>query len=219
VFNVVRPQPAPVSLGAQRSYTDADVITALRTAFFDKCYLCESKNPSALNVEHFDPHLGNAAKKYDWNNLFYVCARCNNIKRDGFTNLLDCTDATVDVFRRLRLLPPNTPYQKEVVVMPMIVDVKTQETARLLNEIYNSNNTANKRVTASYLRSEVFRQYNYFMESVNAYFDKKADDADRAKALKEMKVMMKSDQEFSAFLRWIVIEDEMLEPLLSSSIG
>ena len=34
--------------------------------------------------------------KYDWDNLFWSCAHCNNIKNAKYDPILDCTQVDVD---------------------------------------------------------------------------------------------------------------------------
>ena len=59
--------------------------------FHGKCYICENKQITFYQIEHLIPHRGDIDLKYDWNNLFLVCAHCNNTKRDKFEPVLDCT--------------------------------------------------------------------------------------------------------------------------------
>ncbi|WP_082107132.1 HNH endonuclease [Chromobacterium vaccinii] len=215
MFNVTRTAPAPASLSKSNGYSGDDVLTQLRKIFHDKCYICEIKDPTSINVEHFHPHKGDVLKKHDWNNLFYVCGRCNNIKLAKYENLLDCTDPTVDVFKALRHIPPHTPYQKTLHIEATNNDPKTQETARLLNEVFNTDSTINKKITGSYLRKKVFHRYNRFLELVNHYYDEELPQETRDDALVRLKVLISKTQEFSAFIRWIAAEDENLNKILA----
>lgn len=218
MFNVSRPAEAPESLAERRSYSEEDVLNKLREIFYDKCYLCEIKDPTSINVEHFDAHQGNLDKKFDWNNLFYVCGRCNNIKLAKYNNLLDCTNNNVDVFRLIKQLPPHTPYQSKIIIEPMATDDKTTETADLLDEIFNTEKTINKKITGKYLRKKVFHKYNRFLELVNEYLDDELPQERKDEALVRLQVLMSRKQEFSAFIRWVVLEDEYLHELLGNSI-
>ncbi|HHQ4684086.1 TPA: hypothetical protein ACSP21_002664 [Aeromonas veronii] len=218
MFNVSRPAEAPESLAERRSYSEEDVVNKLREIFYDKCYLCEIKDPTSINVEHFDAHQGNLDKKFDWNNLFYVCGRCNNIKLAKYNNLLDCTNNDVDVFRLIKQLPPHTPYQSKIIIEPMAADDKTIETADLLDEIFNTEKTINKKITGKYLRKKVFHKYNRFLELVNEYLDDELPQERKDEALVRLQVLMSRKQEFSAFIRWVVLEDEYLHELLGNSI-
>ncbi|MEL4204918.1 hypothetical protein C9E85_15615 [Plesiomonas shigelloides] len=218
MFNVIRPTEAPESLAARRSYSEEDVLNKLREIFYDKCYLCEIKDPTSINVEHFDAHQGNLDKKFDWNNLFYVCGRCNNIKLAKYNNLLDCTNNAVDVFRSIKHLPPHTPYQSKIIIEPMSNDDKTIETAALLDEIFNTDKTINKKITGKYLRRKVFNKYNRLLELVNEYLDDELPQTRKDEALERLQALMSRKQEFSAFIRWVVLQDEYLHELLGASI-
>lgn len=70
MFNVTRTQEAPESLSRRVSYSEEDVLNELSKIFHDKCYLCEIKDPTSLNVEHFYAHQGDLDKKFDWKNLY-----------------------------------------------------------------------------------------------------------------------------------------------------
>lgn len=50
MFNTIRPEQAPKSLSLRKSYRELDVLQALREMFFDKCYICETKEPLLINV-------------------------------------------------------------------------------------------------------------------------------------------------------------------------
>lgn len=214
MFNVIRTYPAPSSLSLKKEYADKDVVEELQKIFYDKCYLCEDKEPISLNVEHFDPHKGDETKKFDWDNLYYVCARCNNLKLAKYNDLIDCTDPKYDVFKLIKHLPPLTPYQKKLIIEATSKDKKVQNTAALLELIFNTDHTINKKITGTYLRKKVFKKYNRFMELVNIYFDDESSKTKKDDALERLQVLMERKQEFSAFIRWIVLEDEKLNPLL-----
>lgn len=217
MFNVSRTPTAPASLASGVSYTEEDVLAELSKIFYDKCYLCEIKEPTSVNVEHFIPHQGDVNKKFDWNNLFFVCGRCNNIKLARYANLLDCTDERTDVFAAIKHLPPHTPYQNKLVIEPMCDDSKTRETAALIDEIFNTDRTINKKITGQYLRKKVFQRFNKFLELVNRYLDEELPQETRDEVLARLRVQMSKKLEFSAFIRWIVLEDEFLSGLLESS--
>jgi hypothetical protein len=218
MFNVTRCPEVPASLAARRSYTEEDVLQKLKETFYDKCYLCEIKDPTSINVEHFHAHQGDDNKKYDWNNLYYVCGRCNNIKLSKYNNLLDCADPNLDVFKLVKHLPPHTPYQSKIIIEAMNDDDKTAETATLLDEIYNTERTINKKITGKYLRRKVFNRYNRFLDLVNIYIDDELPQERKDDALMRLKNLVSKKQEFSAFIRWIVIEDDYLLSILGEYI-
>ena len=87
MFNVLRTYPAPQSLAAKKAYDSEDVHKALQDCFFGKCYICETKEPLDINIEHFIPRKTDSSKAYDWENLYLACARCNNIKLAKYENI------------------------------------------------------------------------------------------------------------------------------------
>ena len=214
MFNVVRQPKAPNSLQNRRKYDSEDVYDALKEIFFNKCYLCETQEPHDVNVEHFDAHMGNLNKKFDWNNLYLVCSRCNNIKGAYYNNLLDCCDEQEDVFEAIKHLPPVTPYAKNVQVVAMRNDDKTIETQELLDKVFNSDHTVNKRVSGSFLRREVFKQYNLLLDQINDYYSPVATRNDKQIALERITVLIDRTSPYSAFIRWCILEDNELKPLL-----
>ncbi|MNG16880.1 hypothetical protein D3C84_1008260 [compost metagenome] len=100
----------------------------------------------------------------------------------------------------------------------MAADDKTTETADLLDEIFNTEKTINKKITGKYLRKKVFHKYNRFLELVNEYLDDELPQERKDEALVRLQVLMSRKQEFSAFIRWVVLEDEYLHELLGNSI-
>lgn len=87
-------------------YNTPEVNVALKEMFHGKCYICENKDATSFQIEHRIPHKGNPDLKYDWNNLFWACAHCNNIKSGKYESILDCTNLPVDdmiAFRKKRI--------------------------------------------------------------------------------------------------------------------
>ena len=89
----------------ESSYNIESVNQALKEIFHGKCYICENKAVTSYQIEHLVPHRGDKTLKYDWKNLFWSCAHCNNIKSDKYEPILDCTKEPVEkmiAFRRTR---------------------------------------------------------------------------------------------------------------------
>jgi len=214
VFNVFRPDLAPPSLAKHTHYDGQDVYDSLKEIFHDKCYICETKSPQDVNVEHFDAHLNNPDKKFAWTNLYFVCSRCNNIKGDRYNNLLDCCDANEDVYRSLKLLPPYTPYAGSIVVEARIINPKTESTVELLKKVYNSKTTVNKAVSAEFLRVKIFESLNRLQEHVRNWYSMECLPYEKEDALERIKLLIKSDAPYSAFMRDVLFEDEKLRFLV-----
>ena len=219
MFNVVRNESTPASLADRRRYDSEDVLEALKKVFHNKCYICETSEPQDINVEHFIPHKGNEILKFEWNNLYFSCGRCNNIKLTKYDSLLDCCDLNTDVVRTVKHLPPSTPYAKQLRIEAQRDDDKTQLTAELLDKVFNSKHTPNKQVSASFLRKKVFDQYNFLFEELIIYYAQKALPEEKAKAIERIKLLLKPTSPYSAFISWCIIEDEELGPMLQDFIG
>lgn len=218
MFNVVRPTTVPASLSAKQSYREKDVIELLDKAFHSKCYICETKEPLALNVEHFEAHKGDKEKKFDWDNLFYSCARCNNFKRHTYDDILNCTDLSVNVLGLLRHIPPLTPYS-DVVIEAMDEDHKTARTAELISRIFNEDDTGNKSVVRVQLRKRVYKRYAKVLQHINTYIDEDELEDSKQRAIEHLKALMDVKQEYSAFLRWPILESPELFKILGASIN
>jgi hypothetical protein len=218
MFNVVRSKTIPESLLAQKSYSDPDVLEALNEAFHGKCYMCETKEPLSLNVEHFQAHQGCSVKKFDWANLYYSCGRCNNFKRHHYDDILDCADLNCDVLRLIRHTPPVTPYAK-ISIQAMGDDPKAVRTAELLTRIFNEDDTGNKAIVSTHLRKRVYKRFAKVIEHINVYIDDDQLPAARNLAVEHLKALMDVKQEYSAFLRWVVIDSPPLYDLLKDSIN
>lgn len=217
MFNVIRGD-APESLTRKVSYSDEDVVLALCNIFHNKCYICETKEPTSLNVEHFDAHMNDQDKKFDWNNLFFSCARCNNFKRQYYNNLINCTDPTVDALRLIRHSAPLTPFTKEILIEAQDNDPKTIETADLIKRIFTEDNTGNKGVTGAYLRRRVWKRFSILHEQMNRYINDDLLPEEREDALSRIKHFMNKQQEYSAFLRWAILDSPELLEILAPHI-
>lgn len=219
MFNVVRNESTPASLASRRRYDSDDVLEALKKVFHKKCYICETSEPLDINVEHFVAHEGDEDLKFDWNNLYFSCGRCNNIKLAKYNGLIDCCDPDTDVVRTVKHLPPSTPYAKHLQIEAQSDDDKTQLTAELLDKVFNSKHTPNKEISSSFLRKKVFDQYNLLLEELIVYYAPKALPKHKAKAIKRIKLLLKPTSPYSAFISWCIIEDEELGPMLQDFIG
>jgi len=216
MFNTSRPFEIPESLLSKQKYDGDDVYETLRKIFFDKCYICETKEPHDINIEHFYSHQGDVSKKFDWTNLYLACSRCNNIKSAAYNDILDCCDSTIDVFRAIKHLPPATPYAKTVQIVSMLNDKKTESSRELLEKIYNSNHTVNKRVSSSFLRRKIFDQYNLLLDQVNDYYAPTATETEKNLSIEKIQTLINKSAPYSAFIRWCILEDEELSPKLES---
>jgi uncharacterized protein (TIGR02646 family) len=204
MFNVSRPQPGP---DCSTDYRSKEVMTALKALFHGKCYLCEDEVADPV-VEHFIPHEGDPAKKYNWNNLYYACHRCNGIKGTT-TDILDCCDATTDVFRSIKCLCPSVP-DNNIVVEAQNGDAKTQNTAQLLDMCYNENNTGIRGISREALHEKLFECYCKFIENRRILKSRDSVQSEKDKAKEQLANMQNVSYPFSVFWRWHILCDAFL---------
>ncbi len=76
--------PNPTALAA--NYKHQDIKKTLTDACFGKCMYCESGVTQVYfgDVEHIKPKSKFPELKFEWENLGFVCAKCNNAKADKY---------------------------------------------------------------------------------------------------------------------------------------
>ncbi|MFJ8458429.1 hypothetical protein ACIQ57_04775 [Lysinibacillus xylanilyticus] len=213
---IQRSQPEPASLESERkktkgSYSSIDVLSRLKTDFKDKCYICEAKNPTSINVEHLLPHKGDVSLKFMWENLFWSCAHCNNIKLAKYDNILDCTKAEDYVEESIKLKVAPYPLA-EIEVIPLRDDEKVQNTVELLKKVYNGS-TALKTIESEYIKEQLLKEILEFCNNLNLLFTSQTN---KTKQYYYMLVEESLDASapFASFKRWIVKENSRLEDKL-----
>lgn len=182
------------------TYNTPEVNQALGLMFAHKCYLCEQKGLSSLQIEHLVPHRKNKELMFDWNNLFLSCSHCNNIKNDRFTPILDCTKVPVDekiAFRR-RVVPLEA---DKLDISALDESEETQNTVALLNEVYYGS-TSQKIEEAKIIRTQLSKELDQFEECVKEYAS--ADGEDKKDLECSIKMKLKWNAPFAAFKRWII---------------
>lgn len=77
-------QRCPNPKALKRNYKHPDIKKAIKGDSFGKCIYCESKISHVYfgDIEHIKPKSKFPELEFDWNNLGYVCAKCNNEKSD-----------------------------------------------------------------------------------------------------------------------------------------
>ena len=209
-------QPPPASLIHEKTkisgkYNSEDVLLALKKDFKNKCYICEEKEPSSINVEHFIPHKNrNINLKFDWNNLFYCCVHCNNTKlaHSKFNNILNCTieNDKVDVNIKYYI----NPFPKEKAIITQIdVSEKTLNTVVLLNEVYNGT-TFLKKIESANIRSKLLSEIRKFQDLLFEFFDDNYNPEELSEIKNQIVKHLNSTSSFTAFKRWIIRENEIL---------
>jgi hypothetical protein len=188
-------QPAPNIL---RNYNIPEVLQRLEQDFKNKCYICEQKEATNINIEHFVAHQGDDNLKYDWNNLFLSCSHCNNIKLNNYNNLLNCTISTDEVDIALHYY--CKPMPKEYAVFNIkIPSNKATQTKELLEKCFNGEHTPQKKLESSNLRSMLLKEIKKFQDLIFDYFEYN----DNSYLIK-IKYELSNKSAFTAFKRWII---------------
>lgn len=206
-------QPAPESLAAERnkvsgSYRSADVLDRLKEDFKNKCYICEFKEPTNINVEHFIPWEQDVDLKFDWNNLFWSCGHCNNTKLAVFTGILNCTVAEDNVETALRYKFRPLPFEK-VIIEVLNPSEKADKTRGLLLAVYNGT-TPLKTIESANLRNQLLEEIWKFQEFLREYFSDTNTPEDREYFLIKIRGHLSRGSNFTAFKRWIIRDNDRL---------
>lgn len=153
--------------GSNQTYNTPEVNAALAEMFHGKCYICENKESVSFQIEHLRPHKGDVDLKYDWKNLFWSCAHCNNIKNAKYEPILDCSQVDVDLkiaFRKKGYFGTKETY--EFVALEDSIEINN--TVELLYMAYYGN-TAQKKLEAANIRRALRRNLSDFKNMIREY--------------------------------------------------
>lgn len=201
------------------NYRNPIIVQQVSIDFFHKCYLCESDNENP-NIEHFIAHQGNHQLMIDWNNLFWACSNCNNLKRANanHNNILDCTNSNhlVEewIIYKMDLVPRAKVHvftNSNALIDQLSRDIQTklQNTLSLLDLIYNAspNSTQIKTLAAKAKRKQLVKELRTFSNLLFDY-EEETDQRERAILLKQIRRALHRAREFAAFKRWIIRDSE-----------
>ncbi len=207
-------QPAPSCLEAEKAKADGDykcgdVLTRIKNDFKNKCYICEYKEPETINVEHFQPCGKDKDLKFSWENLFWSCGHCNNTKVGKYDNILNCTDHTHDIENRLKYTLKPFPFE-EVNIEELDTSPETIATKNLLLEVYNGT-TKLKTIESSNLRNKLLKEIMEFQGLLCDYFLDTNTQEDLEYFLVKIRGHIHRGSNFTAFKRWIILENNTLK--------
>lgn len=210
MFNVERLYPEPSCL-VRKIYNDSEVVIKLKIMFHEKCYLCERDEIQDVEIEHFIPHENNETLKYKWENLNYSCSRCNSIKSNTHTNLLDCTDNSINVGGLICCKMPSSPsdnvYIKATSNTP---NIQTVNTVNLLNQCYNLENTTLRGISRESLLEEMWEHYTDLLFARHVLKKKNSAKNDKIIAEQTIEAMLRVEYPFSIFWRYYYLGDNFL---------
>nr|WP_288741009.1 hypothetical protein [uncultured Mediterraneibacter sp.] len=169
MVKVERSFPAPASLKEEAAkkngnYSEKDVVERLKEDFHDKCYICELKELQDPQIEHLLPHKNGKypERKFDWNNLFWVCGHCNSVKNQSKYDdgIIDCCQTDPESKIIFHCNQENI----ELISKVNPSDQETERTMMLIAEVFNLKNTG-MRVEKSSMR------FKSLQKEMNLLFD------------------------------------------------
>lgn len=216
MVKIERSFPAPSSLAKEAaknngSYEKPDVVERLREDFYNKCYICELKNLQDPQVEHLLPHKNGKYKerKFDWNNLFWVCGHCNGVKNQEKYNkgILDCckTDPELKIIFRLKQ------NDIELLSQAVVPDAETVRTMELIQEVFNLKNTGLRIYKSNMRLRELQKEMNLLFDNL----EKLKKEPGSGLVLRKLRVLLRREAAFAAFKRCYIREHLSDYPELS----
>lgn len=217
-------QPAPSCLEEEKlkksgKYNCEDVISRLEVDFKNKCYLCEEKEISNINIEHFIPHKGNIDLKFNWNNLFLSCSHCNNTKSDKYNNILNCTIKEDEVETKISYsyIINNDTLKITALIKALEENDRVTNTTKLLDEIYNGK-TPTKKLESANLKKKLIKELHIFNELLKEFYAIDKNSKDREILMNDIKRKLEDDSSFTAFKRWVIRDNEIFREPFGSLI-
>ena len=179
----------------EEAYRSGEVFDALKNDFLRKCYLCEDAEVTVPNVEHFEPHKRDPEKKYDWNNLFYACGHCNNLKLHHFWPLLNCTVEADRIWEavEIRFVPFPKPTVKIIAHPQNGKEKECTNTCALVDKCLSGKDcTPIKQEGARVLRKKMTREFTEIHKQI------------RKQNIAGIKRMVADNAPFAGMFRWLL---------------
>lgn len=198
-------------IGQKGTYNIESVNQALREIFYGKCYICENKKATSYQIEHLIPHHGDEKLKYNWQNLFFSCAHCNNIKSDKYDPILDCTKEPVEKLIAFRKKGYFGSEEKLEFTSCVEENEKINNTIALLEDVYYGT-IPQKKMEARIIRKELRKELSKFKEYVREY-QEVDDDEEKEDIEFLLKRELNNSSAFTAFKRWLIWDNKMYSEL------
>jgi hypothetical protein len=172
MINISRTKEAPIALSINKM---TGVKQVLNDMFYSKCYLCEEKNPTSTEIEHFLSKSKHPHKEYEWGNLFLAC----------------------------QFISDASP--KETVKISLVKDTPSEElksTVLLLDNIFNAK-TEGKDFDSKNLTDKVTREVKLLLDKLTDYYNAN-DGALKEKIKFEIQDLLSIKSPFTAFKFWYI---------------
>jgi HNH endonuclease len=203
MINFTKSQPAPACLAVEKvkngEYKCGDVLERLNDDFHRKCYICEDKDLTSINVEHLIPHRGDIDLKFDWDNLCLACYHCNNIKSDTHDDILNCVSNAIIITDAIQFQIDGFPKAKPKFEALLQSNVQVENTINLLDAVYNGT-TPLKKIESSNLRDKLGKEMKEFSDLLHEYFYTDGlEESEKVDLKKEIKRKLSLQSPFTAF--------------------
>ena len=219
MVKIERSFPAPASLAIEAKkisgeYNKPDVVRQLRTDFHDKCYICGLKELQDPQVEHLLPHENGKYpdRKFDWENLFWSCGHCNNVKNQAkyYGNVIDCCKQDPEERISFHLHDGQVDVEAKDAS-----NVKAVMTAMLVKEVFGLDNTGLR----DYKSDMRFRKLNMEMNKLYDNLEELDKNPTSYIVLRKLKALLRRESGFASFKRNYVRERIKKYPQLSDYIA
>jgi len=158
------------------NYKDESVRKKVRDEFLKKCYMCEGTPIQNYEIDHFYPqnifpHLINS-----YENLFYICSKCNKIRPKDINTSSDneVLDNTTDDVEKYITLDVSLDECKKAIITANYtgntnIDKKVDNTIFLLEKIYNGKGTTSESYIC--LKDDIVDDVIQFLSDLVLYED------------------------------------------------
>lgn len=204
MINFTKSQPAPTCLALEKAkakgdYKCGDVQTRLNNDFHKKCYICEDKDISNINVEHLIPHKGDIDLKFDWGNLCLACYHCNNLKSSIYNDILNCVSDNIIITDAIKFQIDGFPKAEPKFEALLKNNVQVGNTINLLEAVYNGT-TSQKQLESSNLRDKLGKEMKEFNDLLHQYFFTNGlEDSEKRNLKIDIKRKLSAQSPFTAF--------------------
>ncbi|OMP80646.1 hypothetical protein BW716_03850 [[Flexibacter] sp. ATCC 35208] len=148
---------------------------------------------------------------FDWNNLFFACGHCNNIKlaKPIFDDILDVTQETDEVDKKIRY--HINPYPKEKAEFRALENTdRVNNSVTLLDAVYNGTTTL-KSIEAANVRNLLLKEIRTFQDLLFDYYDETYSAEEKEEIKQKIIRHLRPASSFTAFKRWVIRDHENLK--------
>lgn len=197
MVKIERTPVAPASLAVEKergtnNYRGDDVIQQLYKDFHGKCYLCEIDELQSVQVEHLIAHHNGSNRElmFDWNNLFYSCGHCNNVKnaKQYEDTILDCCQIEPELYLDQEFANGHV---KVEALKP-----SAQMTAQLITECFEKKNTGIRILECKTRIDALQKTMTILYNSLNEYKQEPT-----VKTFRTLRGMLNRTYKFAGFTR------------------